>query len=62
MRREIQYKSDAKPASQQSEDAKPKLTKAKKRRKSQTQRILEAAARNKEERKQGKKPTIEIYC
>ncbi len=59
MRHDIDYK--ATDRSQQKQQAKANTTKAKKR-KSQTQLMLEAAERNKAERKEGKSPTIDIFC
>ena len=59
MRHDIQYKvGDHNHKKQQ---AKASVTKARKR-KTQTQLMLEAAERNKLERKEGKPPTIEIFC
>lgn len=59
MRHDIEYK--AGDYSQQKQQAKGSTTKAKKR-KSQEQLMLEAAQRNKLERKSGKAPTLEIFC
>ncbi len=59
MRHEVQYKAGDR--SHQKQQAKASVTKSKKR-KSQTQLMLEAAERNKAERKAGKPPTIEIFC
>jgi hypothetical protein len=55
----VQYKAGDR--SHQKQQAKASVTKSKKR-KSQTQLMLEAAERNKAERKAGKPPTIEIFC
>jgi hypothetical protein len=59
MRHDIQYK--VADRSEQKRQAKANTTKAKKR-KSQEQLMLEAAQRNRLERKSGKAPTLEIYC
>lgn len=59
MRHDIEYK--AADHGEQKQQAKPNASKPKKR-KTQTQLMLEAAARNKAERKEGKSPTIEIFC
>lgn len=59
MRHDIEYKANE--HSEQKQQAKPNASKPKKR-KTQTQLMLEAAERNKLERKEGKSPTLQIFC
>lgn len=58
MRHDIEYKAGDRNAEKAQAKAKARKTK----RKSQDQLMLEAAERNKAERKAGKPQTIEIFC
>jgi hypothetical protein len=59
MRHELDYKAGDRNAEKAESKAKARKTK---KRKSQDQLMLEAAERNKSERKAGKPQTIEIFC